>query len=127
MAGFTNNAYAKVWDIREVEGKNAYDVRISITRKMKDSDEYRDEFSGFVRFYGEAYKQAAAKLQKGDRIKLLSVGVENTYNKETKETKYYFKVFAWEPAGDYPGGTKKDDYPFTDGEEKKDESTNEPW
>lgn len=127
MAGFTNNSYAKVWDIREVEGKNAYDVRITITRKMKDSDEYRDEFSGFVRFYGEAYKQAVTKLQKGDRIKLLSVGVENTYNKETKETKYYFKVFAWEPAGDYPGTIKKDDYPFTGGEEKKEEAAKEPW
>ena len=128
MAGFTNNSYAKVWDIRQVEGKNAYDVRITISRKMKESNEYRDEFSGFVRFYGEAYKQAAAKLQKGDRIKLLSVGVENTYNKDTKETRYYFKVFAWEPAGDYPADSKEGDYPFVDSPEKKEEAaTNEPW
>ena len=132
MAGFSNNSYAKVWDIRRVEGRNALDVRISITRKMKESDEYREEFSGFVRFYGEAFKQAETKLQKGDRIKLLSVAVESSYNKDTKETRYYFKVFAWEPAGDYPSN-KDDDYPFIDSSAQKSntspaaEESDKPW
>lgn len=113
MAGFREGAYARVWDIQPVAGKNATDIRISISSKSKETGEYKDDFAGFVRCYSGAHTKAA-NLQKKDRIKLLSTSVSNTYNKETKESKYYFSVFDFEPAEPFTssGGGQAPDYPF---------------
>lgn len=130
MAGFANGSYAKVWDVKEVDGKNALDVQLSISSKNKSTGEYKTDFSGFVRFYGDAYSTAKDKLSKDDRIKLLSVSVNSNYNKETKVTKYYFSVFDWEPAEGRPENAEKkeNDYPFVGKEDKKEApAANEPW
>lgn len=114
MAGFRDGAYARVWDIRRVDGKNATDIRISISSKNKETGEYRDDFAGFVRCYGGANTKAG-NLQPKDRIKLLSTSVSNIYNKETKESKYYFSVFDFEPAEPYTnsgGSNQSPGYPF---------------
>ena len=113
MAGFRDGAYARVWDIRRVDGKNATDIRISISSKNKETGEYRDDFAGFVRCYGGANAKAA-NLQQKDRIKLTSTSVSNSYNKEKNETKYYFSVFDFEPAEPFTnsGGGQAPDYPF---------------
>lgn len=115
MAGFREGAYARVWDIRPVDGKNATDIRISISSKNKETGEYRDDFAGFVRCYGGANTKAG-NLQQKDRIKLTSTSVSNSYNKEKNETKYYFSVFDFEPAEPYTNsgnsGGQAPDYPF---------------
>ena len=115
MAGFRDGAYARVWDIRRVDGKNATDIRISISSKNKETGEYRDDFAGFVRCYGGANTKAA-NLQQKDRIKLTSTSVSNSYNKEKNETRYYFSVFDFEPAepftNDGSAGASRNDYPF---------------
>lgn len=126
MAGFREGAYAKVWDIRPVEGKNATDIRITISSKLKDSNEFRDDFSGFVRLYGNAHTKAGT-LQKKDKIKLLSTGVNNSYNAETKETRYYFNVFDYETAEPYANsGNNAPDYPFEGSIEVVDKPEKEP-
>ena len=50
--GFRDGAYATVWEITD-EGKYA-SVRLSISRKDKQSGEYKTDFNSIVRFVGDA-------------------------------------------------------------------------
>lgn len=95
--GFRNNSFATVW---EVESRNNRwtRLRINISKKDKDTGEYDNEFSGFVDVFGTAAAAKAAKLKARDRIKLLSVDVTNTYDKEKKVTYWNPKVFDFEMA-----------------------------
>ena len=95
--GFTNGSFAKVWSIELPKDKKFANVNLSISRKRKDADGYETTFSGFVSFVGDAYKKIG-KLKEKDRIKILATDVDSSYNKEKKESKYFFKVFDWEPA-----------------------------
>ena len=103
MAGFRDGAYARVWEIRPVEGRDATDIRISISSKNQKTGEYQDDFGGYVRCYSAAHTKAE-KLQPKDRIKLLETCVRSTYDKETRKSSYYFSVFNFEPAEPYTGG-----------------------
>jgi hypothetical protein len=76
---FRNKAWAKCWKIEEKDGR--LKARISTSRKIKDSDEYEQDFSGFVDFYGCVDK--AKKLKENDRFQILECGVTTKYVKET--------------------------------------------
>ena len=78
-------------------------VRLSISRKNRDTGEYEDEFSGFCMFIGEA-RAKAEKLKERDRIRLGDVDVTRRYDREKNKEYYTFKVFSFEPA-DAPGGS----------------------
>lgn len=92
--GFRANAWASVWSVEEGRG-NTMKVRLSISRKKKDSDEYEQEFSGFCTFIGTA-KAKAEKLKIKDRIKLGDVDVTTWYDKEKKVEYVTYKVFDFE-------------------------------
>lgn len=94
--GFRNGAYATVWEAKEGNG-NWTDVRLSISKKNKQSGEYETDFSGFVRFIGDAHEKAAFLGEK-QRIKLGECDVTNKYNKEKGVTYTNFAVFSFELA-----------------------------
>lgn len=99
--GFRSGAFAKVWS---VEDKGSFvKVRLSVSRKNKDTDQYEQTFSGFCSFVGNA-KPGAQKLHEGDRIKLGDVDVTTTYNKDTKKEYTNFTVFSFEGANDNNAG-----------------------
>ena len=100
--GFREGAFATVW---QVEQKNDRwtKIRINISRKNKDTDEYEQDFSGWVDVFGTAAAAKAAKLKEKDRIKLGGVDVTNSYDKEKKVTYWNPKVFDFEMA-DGSGG-----------------------
>ena len=83
---FANNNYAKVWKIypKDKKDQKYTTVQLSTSRKNKKDNSYYTDFSGYVRMVGDA-ETKAAELEANDRIKLLSVGVTNSYNKETKK------------------------------------------
>lgn len=90
--GFANNSYAKVWNVKE---NNGYlEGRISISRKNKEG-EYVPDFSGFVRFLGDAAGKAA-ELKGGENIRLLRTDVSNRYDKEAGREYVNYKVFDFE-------------------------------
>lgn len=49
--GFHTGAYATVWEITET-GSKFSKIRISTSRKDKESDEYVTDFNGFVSMVG---------------------------------------------------------------------------
>jgi hypothetical protein len=93
--GFRVNTWATVWEV--TEGNYGVNGRISTSRKNKDTGEYTEDFSGFVTFYGAA-AEAAKSLNTRDRIKITACDVTNSYNRDTKETRNYFKIFEFETA-----------------------------
>lgn len=94
--GFRTKNYATVWDIREGRG-NTLQVRISTSRKIKDTDEYEQDFSDYCSFIGHA-KAKAEKLKVRDRIRLGDVDVTTWYNKETGKEYVTYKVFDFDMA-----------------------------
>jgi hypothetical protein len=95
--------YVSVWRVNKGKG-NYYDVNISCSRKRKDTNEYVQDFNGFVRFVGTA-ADGIAKYDgfnfkdngnKPLRIKIGNFAVENNYNKENGVTYWRVAVFSFE-------------------------------
>lgn len=92
--GFRKDAWASVWSVEEGRG-NTIKVRLSTSRKIKDSEDYEQDFSGFCTFIGNA-RAKAEKLKPKDRIKLGDVEVTTWYNKEKGVEYVTYKVFDFE-------------------------------
>ena len=93
--GFRTGAYAKIWKV-EPFSDTSTKLRISISRKNKQSGEYEQDFSGFVSAIGTAAAKKAACLKEGDKIKLGDIDVTTTYNKEKNTTYTNYKVFSFD-------------------------------
>lgn len=92
---FQNGSYATIWEVKPSEKYT--DVRLSTSRKRKDTGAYETDFSGFVRFIGSAH-QKAATLKEKDRIRLGEISVTRIYDK-IKNTNYTnFQCFSFDPA-----------------------------
>ena len=74
--GFRTGAYAMVWSV-EPKTDTWTKARISISRKNKTTEEFEQDFSGFVDFSGTASAKKAAALKPESRIKLGDVDVTN--------------------------------------------------
>ena len=98
--GFRTGAYATIWQVKQGKG-NYTDVRLSISKKNRQTNEYEQDFSGFVRFIGTAH-QRANSLKERDRIRIGDCEVTNSYDKEKNVTYTNFAVFSFEDAN---GGT----------------------
>ena len=106
--GFRKDSYATAWEVTPVSD-TCTKIRLSIQRKNKQTNEYENDFSGFVTFIGTAAAKKAACLKSGDRIKLGDVDVSTSYDKEKKKGYTYFKCFSFDEVN-----TKADDTDPTD-------------
>lgn len=97
--GFRTGAYAKIWEVTPMSDTSTK-VRLSVSRKNKQTNEYEQDFSGFVLAIGTAAAKKAACLKEGERIKLGDVDVTTKYDKEKKVTYTNFKMFSFEVEGD---------------------------
>lgn len=71
-------------------------LRISVSRKNKQSGEYEQDFSGFVLCIGTAAALNALKLKEGSRIKLGDCDVSTKYDAAKKITYTNYKLFSFE-------------------------------
>ena len=94
--GFRTGAYATIWQVKQGKG-NYTDVRLSISKKNRQTNEYEQDFSGFVRFIGTAH-QRANSLKERDMIRIGDCEVTNSYDKEKNVTYTNFAVFSFEDA-----------------------------
>lgn len=100
--GFRSGSFATCWQVEPGRG-NFTNVRLSISRKNKETDQYEDEFSGFCMFIGEA-RAKAERLKERDRIRLGDVDVTRRWDKEKQREYYTFKVFSFDMADDQGRG-----------------------
>ena len=102
--GFRTGAYAKIWEVTPMSDTSTK-VRLSVSRKNKQTNEYEQDFSGFVLSIGTAAAKKAACLKEGERIK---------YDKEKKVTYTNFKMFSFEVEGDESSSQTTDPQPTVD-------------
>lgn len=93
--GFRTGAFAKVWEINPISDTNVK-LRMSISRKNKQTGEYEQDFSGFVNAVGTAAAKKASGLKEGDRIRIGDVDVTTKYDAEKKVTYTNFKMFSFD-------------------------------
>lgn len=102
--GMRNGAFATVWEVKNGSG-NYTDVRISTSKKNKQTDKWETDYSGFVRFVGTAH-QNASSLKEKDRIKIGDCEITNRYDNDKKITYTNVAVFSFEMA-DGAGAAKE--------------------
>lgn len=95
--GFRTGAYAKVWEVSPMSDTSTK-VRLSVSRKNKQTGEYEQDFSGFVLCIGTAAARNAARLKEGARIKLGDCDVTTKYDAQKKVTYTNYKLFSFENA-----------------------------
>lgn len=95
IMGFRTGAYATIWEVTP-EREFSTKLRISTSKKNKNTGEYEQDFSGYVSASGKGAAQKAAKLNVRDRIRLGDVDVTTTYNKESGKTYTNFKIFSFD-------------------------------
>lgn len=111
--GFRTGAYAKVWEVAPMSDTSTK-VRMSVSRKNKQTNEYEQDFSGFVLAIGSAAARKAAALKEGDRIKLGDVDVSTKYDKEKKITYTNFKMFSFDTEDGESAPTPSEPQPTVD-------------
>lgn len=92
--GFRKDSYATVWNVEQGRG-NTMKVRLSTSRKNRETGEYEQDFSGFCTFIGTA-KAKAEKLKVKSRIKLGDTDVTTWYDKDKGVEYVTYKVFDFE-------------------------------
>lgn len=104
--GFRKDAYCTVWSVESIS-KTMTKARISISYKNKQTDQYEQEFGGFVTFVGTACANKALGLKEKSRIRLGDVDVTNSYDAKTKKEYTNFKVFSFETENDEKQSSSK--------------------
>lgn len=93
--GFRSGSFCSIWG---VEPKGTWTkVRLSTSRKNRDTGEYEQDFSGFVSFVGNANAKAQ-QLKERDRIRLGDVDVTTRYDKEKNREYVNYTCFSFEMA-----------------------------
>ena len=93
--GFRQNGFMTVWSVEPSKSGTTTQVRLSSSRKNKQTGEYEQDFSGFCTFIGDAHKNAAV-LKERERIRLLECDVSTVYDREKRAEKVFYKVFSFE-------------------------------
>lgn len=94
--GFRVNSYATVWSVESTR-PNVTKVRLSTSRRNKQTGEYEQDFSGFCNFVGNCAVDAL-QLREKDRIKLGDVDVTSRYDREAHREYINYTVFSFERA-----------------------------
>lgn len=97
--GFRTGAYAKVWEVTPMSDTSTK-IRMSVSRKNKQTGEYEQDFSGFVLCIGTAAARNALNLHEGSRIKIGDCDVTTKYDAQKKITYTNYKMFSFENADD---------------------------
>lgn len=104
--GFKNGNFAKVWKV-DPKNDRVTELRISTSRKNKESGEYEQDFGGYVRCVGAACASKAASLAEGAKIKLGDVDVTRRYDKEAQKEYTNFTVFSFQTEEEAEQGTEE--------------------
>ena len=91
--GLHNGCWAKVWEVKPGERNTI--LRVSVSRKNKEADEYIEDFTGYLKLVADA-QGMAGEIVEGDRIKVGSCDVSTRYDKENKKSYVNYTVFSIE-------------------------------
>lgn len=93
--GLKKDCTCKIWQVKRNEKYT--DVQISVDKKNKQTDAWETDFSGFVRFIGEAHKKIAdlpdGKQEKPFKVKAGDFEVTQRYVKDKNTTYTNFVMY----------------------------------
>lgn len=135
--GFRPNSWATCWGV-ECKSDTLTVGRISTSRKNKQSNEYEQDFSGFVSFIGTATAKKAANLKEKDRIKLGEVEVTTKYDEANKKSYTNFRCYDFKTQAELESADKSKDAAQSEIEDKSEnplgdlpieetQNNNPPW
>lgn len=119
--GFRTGAYAKIWEVSPMSDTSTK-VRMSVSRKNKQTSEYEQDFSGFVLCIGTAAAKKALQLSEGSRIKIGDCDVTTKYDEQKKITYTNYKMFSFEDADGNSSSADPTDPQPTVGEGEEDDN-----
>ena len=96
--GFRQGAYARVWEVTPVSDA-CTKLRMSVSRKNKATNEYEQDFSGFVMVVGAAAAKQALSLEANSNIRIGDCDVSTKWDPDKKVTYTNFKMFSFEVDG----------------------------
>lgn len=113
--GFRKDAWATCWGV-EAKSDTMTQVKLTTSRKDKQTEEYIQDFSGYVAFVGTATAKKAACLKEKDRIKLGDVEVTTKYDSDKKVSYTNFKCYNFTAKNDEDNNstTSNEPQPFVD-------------
>lgn len=82
--------WAKVWKI-ENRGKY-HELQISVSKKDRETGEYKRDYAGFVKCIGTAHSKADG-ITSGDSIRVTNFDVSNSFSKEKGTTYTNVAIF----------------------------------
>ncbi len=97
--GLRSNGYCKVWDVTP-KSDTVTSARVSCCRKNKMTNEYEQDFSGFLSFVGTVTASKAAALRKGELIRIKDFEVTTRYDAAKNTTYTNYTVFSFEDESD---------------------------
>lgn len=120
--GFRKDAYATVWEVKP-KSDLCTTIRLSTSKKNKETEQYETDFSGFVSFIGTNAAKKAANLAERDRIKIGDCDVTTYYDKQTQRSFTNYRVFDFENASESKSNsvTAKEQAAITEVEETVEE------
>lgn len=120
--GFRSGVYATVWDVKPISDTMT-SVRLSTSRKNKNTGKYEQDFSSFVGFIGRENAAKATKLNRKDRIKIGDTDVSNSFSNNGGE-RTFFNVFSFELINSNSSNSSNSSKPsIDDGEVEIDEDS----
>ena len=129
--GFRQGAYARIWNVNDM-GNYSF-ANVTVSRKDKETGEYKVEFSdGYVRLVGNAHTAAKelglpdrehfnSKVDRGVSIQITSCDVTNNYSAKDKKVYTNCVIFGFEiPDDNNDTGKQKADSKQAKKPKKKD-------
>ena len=95
--GFKKGCFATVWEIKP-RTDTLTSGRLSVSRLDKQTNEYVQDWGGFVSFCGTSCANKALGLKYGDRIKVGDIDITNKYDASRQVTYTNFNIFSFEMA-----------------------------
>ncbi len=92
--GFRAGACATVWEVLPGSSGRSNKGRISISKKNILTDQWEDDFKGYVLFAGDAFQQSQS-LKPKDRIWIEYCDVTNRWDKEKQREYTNFTIFSF--------------------------------
>ena len=101
--GFTNGAFATIWEIEPHE--KFTNVRLNISQRNLETNEFRETFGGYVAFIGDAHKNISS-IKPKDKVQLIKTDVTTRYDKVRQQRYTNFQCYEFEKQDPLPSGTK---------------------
>lgn len=104
----SKGSIATLWSVEA--GEKSTRGRISVSKKNKETGEYEQEFSGYVRFIGKGHHTVKSLAEK-DKIRITEFEVTTRYDKEKNITYTNYTVWDCEKY-EYSQAQPQDGNPF---------------